>query len=265
MGNENPSSKTNPTKKLHSDSNFILEIHTKKGGTSRLGSFDELSKKAKNSICKIEVGGDYGTGFFTKIPDPNDEDKKLRVLFSCNHILNKEKLEQLNEISIVINHQKINLNLDKRKIWANPYFNYDYICIEIFKNDGFKYFLNIDENIIEHNYSIQEYQKEDNLGIYVFGVEEDSEIGFDNGIVTGVENHMLLKYNCNTNPGWSGGVVINNNTNSIIAIHKGGDNEEKCNYGIFIKVIIENIKETNYFKIKPKNSFIIIENILGSF
>jgi len=70
-------------------------------------------------------------------------------------------------------------------------------------------------------------------------------------------NNNILHYDLNTNPGWSGGVVINKNTSSIIAIHKGGNKKKKYNAGIFIKVIIENIKETNYFMIKHQNPLIL--------
>ena len=259
MGNNfmNQSVDTKPARTSASINNFSLEYHLHPGGISKTGVFKELLKNAENSICKIKEGGNsYGTGFLTKIPDPTEEDKQLRVLISCNHVINKNQIEQLNQISIEMKNKKIiNLPLAKRKIWTNSDFYYDYICIEIFKDDGFNYFLTIDENIIQHNYSIQEYI---DAGIYVFGFEEDSDIGYDIGWVTEVENNMMFHYNLNTNPGWSGGAVINKDTSSIIAVHKGGDKDEGYNSGIFIKVIIENIKENNYFKIiehhNPLNS-----------
>ena len=83
---------TKPARTSASSNNFSLEINLHPGGTSKAGVFKELLKNAENSICKIKKGGNsYGTGFFTKIPDPTEEDKQLRVLISCNHVRNEEQ------------------------------------------------------------------------------------------------------------------------------------------------------------------------------
>lgn len=116
---------TNHARTSPSDYSFILEINKNPGGTSTLGQFGELSEKVKNSICKIAIGDGFGTGFLTKIPHPTEEDRELKVLISCNHVLNKEQLEKFNCLSIGIKHININLPLDNRKIWANSDFNYD--------------------------------------------------------------------------------------------------------------------------------------------
>ena len=112
MGNDfmNKSVDINPTRTSSSNSNFSLEYHRNPGGTSKSGVFEELLKKVKNSMCKMKEGkNSYGTGFLTKIPDPTEEDKQLRVLISCNHVINKNQIEQLNQISIEMKNKKINL------------------------------------------------------------------------------------------------------------------------------------------------------------
>ena len=96
MGNNfmNQSVDTKPARTSASINNFSLEYHLHPGGISKTGVFKELLKNAENSICKIKEGGNsYGTGFLTKIPDPTEEDKQLRVLISCNHVINKNQIE----------------------------------------------------------------------------------------------------------------------------------------------------------------------------
>ena len=118
-------------------------------GVSNVNLFEDLLYKAKQAICRILIleNDGYGSGFFCKIKDPKDEDRILRVLFTCNHVLNKEKLIKQKQIILEINKQNKKIDLQKRKIWTNDDKSLDYTCIEIFKTDGIQYFLNIDENI----------------------------------------------------------------------------------------------------------------------
>ena len=50
----------------------------------------ELFEKGKLATCKIILENNNGTGFFCKIPI---EDKKIKMLFTNNHILNKESIK----------------------------------------------------------------------------------------------------------------------------------------------------------------------------
>ena len=185
----------------------------------------------------------YASGFFCKIKDPKDEDRILKVLFTCNHVLNKETLINDKQISLEINGFKKTLILKNRKIWTNNNFNLDYTCIEILKNDEIKYFLNVDENITDYNYTLGQYK---NKGIYIFGIMKDLQLGFDSGSIQNVQN-FLMTYNCNTDPSCSGGVIINKKNNCAIGIHKGAKKNKKFNMGIYMRSIIDDIKDNNYF------------------
>ena len=76
---------------------------------------------------------------------------------------------------------------------------------------------------------------------------KDLHLGFDSGYIVKVEDNKIL-HNCNTNPGCSGGAIIEKINNSIIGMHKGSY-QNKINIGIFIKYIINDIKNSDYFKI----------------
>ena len=47
----------------------------------------------ERNICKINIGKEQGTGFFCKIPFPN-QDKLLPVFITNNHVINKDTLNK---------------------------------------------------------------------------------------------------------------------------------------------------------------------------
>ena len=211
---------------MFNQKNIILEGEVHPGGIANALLFQDLLSKVEHSIFRIIIDNGYGTGFFCKIIDPKDEDRILKVLFTCNHILNKEKLFNKKQIIIEFNKKKKILDLQNRKIWTNDDKTLDYTCIEILKDDEIQYFLNIDENIIEHNFTVEKYK---NKGIYIFGIMKDLQLGFDAGYIEEVEN-SFMSYNCNTDSDFSGGPIINKINNCIIGIHKGKDKNLKYNF-----------------------------------
>ena len=44
--------------------------------------------------------------------------------------------------------------------------------------------------------------------------------GLSNGLIKIIKNDKFI-YTCNTYPGSSGGVIVNQNTNCVIGIHEG--------------------------------------------
>ena len=196
----------------------------------------QLLLKAKEGICKIntEINGKkaHRNGFFTKIEDSQNEDKYISVLFTCNHVLSKQYLDNNSKIDIEINNTKKELELENRRIWSDS--ELDYTCIEILKNDCIKTYMSIDENILQSDYPIENYK---NKGIFIFAFMKDYELGFDSGDILKVEKNFVF-YNCNTYGGCSGGAIINKTTNNIIAIHKGSTkiSENIYNFGIYMNL-----------------------------
>ena len=104
----------------------------------------------ENNICKILIKNGVGTGFFCKIPHP-DEFKLLPVLITNNHILNEEDLEINKNIKIAINNEvKIIVINDSRLVYTSKEF--DVTIIEIKPEDKIKKFLEIDENVFDNDY-----------------------------------------------------------------------------------------------------------------
>lgn len=227
---------------------IVKEAEVHPGGTMNIEQMQDLFNKAKEGICRIVFKNNgYGTGFFCKIEDPYEEEKIIKALFTCNHVLNEEYINKNKKITLEFNKNEKILDLNNRRIWSNS--ELDYTCIEIFKNDNIKYFFNIDENITNFNYSIENYDKK---GIFIFGIMKNLQLGFDSGYIERVKEPNML-YNCNTNPGSSGGAIIEKINNTIIGIHTGSYDNKKHNIGIFIKSVINDIKNNKSFK--------IIENI----
>ena len=219
---------------------IILEVKVHPGENTNIDKFMGLLIHAKEGICKInsKIDGEvaHGTGFCTKIEAPDEEKQYINVLFTCNHVLKKEYLENNSIINIEINNTKKELKLENRRIWSDS--ELDYTCIEILKNDDIKGFLNLDEILLQPDYAIENYK---NKGIYIFGFMKDHELSFDSGYILGTKNNYLF-HNCNTYGGCSGGPIINKTTNNIIGIHKAGNKENNYNIGVYMNSIINNIK-----------------------
>ena len=116
--------------------------------------------------------------------------------------------------------------------------------------------------IFEFNAPIEKYKYK---GIYVFGIMQNLQLGFDTGYIQEVDN-SLFGHNCNTQSGYSGGAIINKENNCVIGIHKGKGENSNYNIGIYMKSILNDIKiKNNYFDINssmnfPKSDSIVRKN-----
>ena len=95
-----------------------------------------INRQMKKSICKINVNK-YGTGFFCRIPFP-DESKCIYVLITNKSLINKEQLLNKKRIDISLDNDRedrtINI-ISERKIYSCK--KYDITFIEILpKVDG---------------------------------------------------------------------------------------------------------------------------------
>ena len=71
------------------------------------GSIKKIIEQMENSICKIKIGEEQGTGFFCEIPFP-DKKHMLKVLITANHIIGEDILYKNDaKISIYIKEVKI--------------------------------------------------------------------------------------------------------------------------------------------------------------
>ena len=197
-------------------------------------SKNELQKiiyQMNNSICKINYNHIFGTGFFCaiNISDQNQHLNYFFALITSNHVLNENIIGhtiilEINEISfpLIIN--------ESRKFYSDK--EKDISIIEIKKGEITNINpLYIDENIFNEN--PQNIFREIYILHYEFGKEAKFSIGtikkFDI-----INNLNAIFYSCSTQPGSSGGPVINSKTNKVIGLHKGFDARYGLNLGIFI-------------------------------
>ena len=230
----------------------------------------QFMEKSRDSTCKIINGGEYGSGFFCRIPYKEDEDSYINVLLTCEHVLKKDIVfSKDRDIKVVINDIEKIITLKKtRKKWSNEAL--DYSCIEIKETDNLDNdYYQLDDLILKKDYDNKLFLKKNFNKIIIFAIMKGEERGYDSGNITKIVDNNFI-HNCNTYQGCSGGVIVNKIKNSVIGMHRGNinnsRNEEIQNVGIFIKDIIDDIKkypvsETKGDEIEDKREMNIIDEI----
>jgi len=226
-----------------------------------------IISQMKNCICKIvKDNGDKGTGFFCKIPFP-DENNLLYVLITNSHLLNEndikinkiinfkmynkeKKKEEGKQIRIDISRKKLTIKNDKEGI--------DITIIEIKpKTDKINAFLEIDDNILELDCKRK--------SIYILHYPKDKKL-VSYGLMKDILNGKKISHYCNTERGSSGSPILSLNNFKVIGVHFGGSGNKniKSNFGTFIKYVInefynkyQNENKNKYNKTKTTNEFII--------
>ena len=204
-------------------------------------SFENTEKilyQMKNCICKIyKNNGEKGTGFFCKIPYPN-QSKLLKVLITNNHVLNEDDLKNDNIIKYTLKDdeeiREIILDNNKRKIYTSK--ELDISFIEIKENeDNINEYLEIDEEIINKNKKyIETTYKNKSIYILHYPLGEDIVVSYGN--LDKIKNEQINHF-CNTSKGSLGSPILSLDNFKVIGIHCGSnrDDNENCNKGIFIK------------------------------
>ena len=199
---------------------------------------ETILEQMKNYVCKIhKTDGTKGTGFFCKIPYP-DKDNLLTVLITNNHILSSEDLKKEKTILISMNDEKTfkSIKLDKFRI-AISLKKYDITFIEINQKDEIKYFLEIDNKIIENQnnniYNDIYYQK----SIYILNYSEEKNIEASYGLLKEI-NGNLINHFSNTKEGSSGSppILLLDNF-KLIGVHCGSSKSFKCNKGVLLRIL----------------------------
>ena len=205
----------------------------------------KIMEQMEKNICKIRIGDQQGTGFFCKIPFP-DENNMLPVLITNNHIINYELLYKENStiaISSTLFENKI-LNLNDRIKRTNK--EYDTTIIEIKETDKIENYLELDDYILDDIIN-----SENNNDIYIektlYIIQyPEGHLSASYGILETINNEKkyYFYHKCSTKDGSSGSPILNLN-NKIIGIHSIGRKNDKTNKGIFLNYPIKEFIELN--------------------
>ena len=209
---------------------YIIDEYSINGNYRPLEDINNIKDKA---VCLIKYNNTDGTGFFCEIPDPDEPQKKIIVLFTCYHVL--KEIKTIKKIKYIIkNENEKELDLTKRKKWYHK--GLDYVCIKIEEEDNISIFVKVDEEINDMNY--KQYLK--NLGINSLGYIS-SKLMYNMGNIKEIGKNNIY-YDYSTKSGWSGGPIFNTNNNLVIGIHEGYDKSEDLNLGISMKSILNHIQ-----------------------
>lgn len=211
---------------------------------------EKIVEQMKKYVCKIcYKDGSKGTGSFCKIPFPNKENL-LPVLITNNHVIDESILNNdKNTIVLSFNDEKETkeIELDNRITFTNK--QYDITFIEIKNNDGINNFFELEEDKNKTLYVGET--------IYMLHYPNSKNVSVSYGVINEIEDN---KYNfghlCSTDKGSSGGPILNLSNSKLLGIHKGTDNDDNLNLGLFLNEPINDcFKKHSEKKEKPNKIF----------
>lgn len=234
------------------DENYIKEKNLKnKPKAVSINQVDILSSKAKENICKIHLSEEStATGFFCNILNGPNSWNSLRVLITNYHVYNENDTSIDKIIKFSLNNEKkfYEIKIDKfRKVYTNK--SYDITIIELKEQDQLDKisFFDIDNRIFREDY--KELLKNEKL--FLLHYPDGSEMKYSDGKLTDIEeDNFSFRHLCDSNPGSSGGPIINSIDYRVIGIHKGAHPNLNFNMGTILKAPLEDFNDK--FGILPK-------------
>ena len=194
-----------------------------------------LSQLEKCTCKIIKDIGNNGTGFFCKIPYP-DQFNLLPALITNNHVLNENNLQKYCNIRFTINDDNIEKNIlidDSRLVFTDKEIDITIIEIKLF--DKIVHFLEIDEDILTEEENDNNSYKEEQ--IYILQYPKGEKASYSVGRVKSILD-FNIEYYCYTDFGSSGSPILLLSKFKVIAVHKK-KTPFKYNQGTLIKVAID--------------------------
>ena len=223
-----------------------------------IDSTSKILEQLRKCICKIKLKGEYGTGFFCKIPFGKET---MKVLMTNEHVLKEKNLKENKKLNLLLNDEKevliINLEIERKS-----YFNkdYDVTLIELKEEDKIKDYLELDDNLFQDNAEIIYVDK----SIYILHYPNGNEAKISYGILHNIEKYNIL-HKCTTYEGSSGSPILNLQNNKVIGIHKECLIPFNYNMGTLLKLPLKDfidkqlMKEREIITIKNKEYEIVKE------
>ena len=206
-----------------------------------INPIDKTMKVAKGTV-KIELSNDKGvaSGFFLQLKRNN---KNFYCLMTNAHVVKEDMIKNKEKIKIKYDIEEKELNLElneeERIIICYEGFGYDISIIEIIPKDEIKdktYFLEPNtanyDNFIEKEIQIIQFPDGERLSISKAKITGKLKTYDD-----------MFFHEASTEKGSSGSPIVLKNDDRVLGIHKGAIEGKEKNIGIFIKTIIESLKE----------------------
>ena len=258
MGASNGSKKKNKKEKekVNPKDSGEYEKEALSGKSPKSLNIQQMEKatfKMKNCVCKIELDNEiFGTGFFCLIPFPNKY-SPLPILVTCNHVLNENNLVEGTKIKFSLNNGRIKKSItisNSRKTFTDHEKDVTFIEIKPVEDDiKDESILFIDENALKDD-SKEIYKDYD---AYIIHYEKGEEVKYSLGVIKYIgDDNFTINHICNTQPGSSGGPIIDLNSSYVIGVHKGSSKTLKLNLGSLLKIPIDDFYKLN--KNKNNNS-----------
>ena len=214
-------------------------------------SFKEMEKitsQMRKCVCKIYIRDLIykGTGFFCYIPIDNE--KRIPVLMTNYHILDKSQIKRGGNITISIQNDLIYkvINLDEeRQLFTSE--KADITIIEIIpKKDDIYDFLEIDSEI--KNKEMFYHHKEFKQFVYLLSYPNGEDIAVSMGKIESFRDNNDLIHSCFTKPGSSGSPILSLINFKVIGIHCASYNIDNKEFkiGKFIQLAIEEFNKEKY-------------------
>ena len=218
---------------------------------SQINKIDNIIKISKGTV-KIELtNGEKGSGFFLKF---NRNNKPFYCLMTNQHVITSDMVNRGENILIKYENEtktlSIKLNSKNRNIQCfKGILNLDVTVIEIISKDKINNSYFLSPNL---DYSIPYYQSIGSL-IQVVQYPKGGQISYSDGKIAEIYSldKNVFFHSASTEGRSSGSPIVFQGEETVLAIHKGTEKQGDYNVGIFIKTIIDKIKESN---VKPKNN-----------
>ena len=195
-----------------------------------INTAERIIYQMKNCLCKIICKNGRGSGFFCKIPYP-DQSHLLPVLITTDFVIDSE-VKEGNSIEISLNddYEFRKIKLKNRKIYMNEEMNSAFI--EILPEDKINNFLEIDNNLFKDDNSLEYIYK--GTTIYILHYPKGERAAMNSGIFKRLIEKKIFHL-CNTDSGSSGGPIILLNSLKVIGFNIGSTMKSEENMGILIK------------------------------
>ena len=218
------------------------EDYEGKGGIINILQINEMIRQMGVNICLIhDINGDKATGFFCKIPYP-DQSHLLPLLITVDFCFS-EGLKDGDSIKLSLNNdtELKNIKIDNnRKIYRSEEYDTDFI--EIKPEDKINNFLEVDEKILGDEKEIEYIYKKKSL--YIIHYLEGKKVCMNLGLFERF-NEKSFFHSCNTDNGSAGGPILSLDNFKVIGVHCGSQKIFNCNTGSLINYPISDYIKQN--------------------